>query len=250
MISTKIYRSVALGTLIASSLLTNIASPAHAGVDLSEDKLNTEKSLKWGGEGLPFNDVVTLRDSLVNSIVGKVVIDRHGEDNGVEESTGLLSGLFNAMNIKAPFAGPRPGRMTIVTLWGAKEEGCFVKALVHNAPKSNTNLNELVPTKMEIGLGNQVVKLSPAAKSSAQGASGSYSYTDNDVQRTGTQYFTTNTFAVNARVADLFRNAPVGDAKVRITFANGNSQIFSIGRKNVAQWRDSYSYNSSCQARG
>jgi hypothetical protein len=250
MISTKILRSVVLGTIVcAGSTLIN-SPQVLAGVELSEDKLNTEKSLKWGGEGLPFNEVVTVRDSLVNSIVGKLVIDRHGEDNSTEENTGVLAGLFNALTVRAPFAGPNPGRTTIVTLWGSKEEGCFVKAFVHNAPKGNsTSAANMVPKRMEVGIGSQVIKLSPVAKSEPRMADGTYTYTVNDVQKNAPYSFTENTFAVNAKVADLLRNAPVGDAKVRLTFANGESKIFSIGKKNVAQWRDSYGYNSTCQAK-
>jgi hypothetical protein len=244
----KFWQSVSVSAAIVTLLTVSLSHQVLASVELSEDKLNTERSLKWGGEGLPFNDLVTVRDPLVNSIVGKLVIDRHGEDNSTEESTGLLGGLFNALTIRSPFAGPRPGRMTIVTLWGSKEEGCFVKAFVHNSPKGREEEPaNLVPVKMEIGLGTQVVKLTPIAKSVPKTATGSYSYTDGKDEKTASQYFTENTFAVNAKVADLLRNAPTGDARVRLTFANGDSKLFPIGQKNVAQWRDSYGYNPTCQ---
>ncbi len=237
----------ALATAVISGLTLSLNHQALAVTEVTEDQLNTEKSLKWGGEGLPFNEVVTVRDTLVNSVVGKLVIDRHGEDAGTSDNTGILSGLFNSMTIRAPFAGPRPGRMTIVTLWGSKEEGCFVKAMIHDAPRSGgTNF---VPVKMEVGIGTQVIKLTPVAKSTPSTASGNYTYTDGQVERTGNFFFTANTFAVNAKVADLLRNAPAGDAKVRLTSQSGDTRTFSIGAKNVAQWRDSYGYNASCQSR-
>lgn len=249
MLSSKTWQSLSVGILVISGAISSLSSPALSGnVDLAEDRLNTEKNLRWGGEGLPFNEVVTIRDSLVNSIVGKLVIDRHGEDNGTQQSTGLLSGLSNALNVRAPFAGPRPGRMTIVTLWGSKEEGCFVKAMIHNAPKGNRSQN-FVPVKMEVGIGTQIAKLTPSAKSTPKFARGTYTYTNNKINRTGQVYFTENTFAVNAKVADLFRNAPAGDAKVRLTFNNGDTKVFAIGQKNVAQWRESYGYNPSCQTK-
>jgi hypothetical protein len=248
MIATKILRSISLTALLVSGLTLSLDHQVLASVELSEDKLNTEKSLKWGGEGLPFNELVTVRDSLVNSVVGKLVIDRHGEDNSTEENTGILSGLFNALTVRAPFAGPNPGRMTIVTLWGSKEEGCFVKAMIHNAPKGNSSV-ALVPVKMEVGVGSQVVKLSPASKSVPKTANGTYTYTVDKIERTGQVYFTENTFAVNAKVADLLRNAPAGDAKIRLTFDNGDTKVFAVGQKNVAQWRDSYGYNATCQAK-
>ena len=69
----KFWKSVAVSGLLISGLTLSLNDRVLATVELSEDKLNTERSLKWGGEGLPFNDVVTVRDSLVNSIVGKLV---------------------------------------------------------------------------------------------------------------------------------------------------------------------------------
>jgi hypothetical protein len=248
MISSRILRSISLSALLVAGLTLSLDRQVLASVELSEDKLNTEKSLKWGGEGLPFNELVTVRDSLVNSVVGKLVIDRHGEDNSTEENTGLLSGLFNALTVRAPFAGPNPGRMTIVTLWGSKEEGCFVKAMIHNAPKNNGS-ESLVPVKMEVGVGTQVIKLAPVSKSVPKAANGTYTYTVDKVEKTGQVYFTENTFAVNAKVADLLRNAPAGDAKIRLTFDNGDTKVFAVGQKNVAQWRESYGYNTTCQAK-
>jgi hypothetical protein len=248
MISSKIGYSISLTALLVLGATLSSSDRVFASVEISEDKLNTEKSLQWGGAGLPFNELVTVRDSLVNSTVGKLVIDRHGEDNGTEENTGILSGLFNALTVRAPFAGPNPGRMTIVTLWGSKEEGCFVKAMIHNAPKSNGS-ESLVPVKMEVGVGTQVVKLTPVSKSLPKTANGTYTYTTDKIERTGQVYFTENTFAVNAKVADLLRNAPSGDAKIRLTFDNGDTKVFAVGQKNVAQWRESYAYNSTCQAK-
>lgn len=248
MILSKYWQSVLLSASIVSGLLVSVTTQVLAATDISEDKLNTEKSLTWGAQGLPFDDVVTVRDALVNSVVGKLVIDRHGEDNGPEQNTGLLSGLFNAVAIRAPFAGPNPGRLTIVTLWGSKEEGCFVKAMVHNAPKGNSQAKNFVPMKMEVGVGDRVVKLTPATKSVPKTASGTYQYTKEKSELTAPFYFAENTFAVNAKVADLLRNAPAGDAKVRITFANGETKVFPIGSKNVARWRDTYGYNPSCKS--
>ncbi len=241
-------RSILFSTLLILGVVLNTTKPAAANADISEEKLNTERSLKWGGEGLPFDDVLTVRDPLVNSIVGKVTIDRHGEDNSTEEKTGFLSNIFNAVTIRDPFGGPKPGRMTIVTLWGSKEEGCFVTASVHNAPKNNSGAKDIVPVKMEIGIGSQVIKLTPVARSTPKTASGNYTYTDDKNERSATRYFSENTFAINGKVADLFRNAPKGNARVRITFANGDTKIFPIGEKNVARWKDIYSYNPTCTA--
>jgi hypothetical protein len=238
----KIFKSGIVSSVILALSIGQIAAPALAGnVDIDEDKLNPDRGLKWGGESLPLDSLVTIRDSLVNSSVGKLTIDRHGEDNG--------DGL--ALLFKSPFAGPRPGRMTIVTLWGSKEEGCFVKALVHSAPKSGSqDPKSMVPVKLEIGLGTQVVKLNPIAKNAAAKlSSGSYSYQDGDVEKRANMYYTENTFAVNAKVADLFRNAPKANAKVRITFLDNSTNVFEVGSGNVSRWRDSYGFNPTCSSR-
>jgi hypothetical protein len=245
--SSKATVKFVLATAVISGLTLSLNHQALAKTEVTEDQLNTEKSLRWGGEGLPFNEVVTVRDSLVNSVVGKLVIDRHGEDIGAADNSGLLSGLFNAVAIRNPFIGPSPGRMTIVTMWGSKEEGCFVKAMIHDAPRSGgTNF---VPVRMEVGIGTQVIKLTPVSKSTPSTASGKYTYSDGQIERTSSMFFSANTFAVNAKVADLLRNAPAGNAKVRITSQSGDTKVFEIGAKNVAQWRDSYGYNANCQAR-
>jgi hypothetical protein len=219
-------------------------SVAVSAGEVSEDRLNTEKALGWGGEGLPFDDSLTIRDPLVNSVVGKVTIDRHGED----DSDGGIFGI----KIRTPFAGPNPGRMTIVTFWSSKEEGCSVKASIHEAPK-NANISdvkELIPVKMEVGIGSQVIKLTPIAKSVPKYAATNYSYSvssgSTTVERSSTLYFSENTFAINGKVADFLRNAPQGEAKVRITLANGDTKIFKIGDKNVARWKDTFSYNPNC----
>ena len=245
MSSVKNWFSILLSTILIPGLLLNLISGSVIAGEVSEDKLNTERALGWGGEGLPFDDSLTIRDPLVNSIVGKVTIDRHGEDNTDQ------SGFMGLFNIRSPFAGPMPGRMTIVTFWSSKEEGCAVKASIHDAPKNAiANVRDLVPMKMEIGIGSQVIKLTPIAKSVPKAANSNYTYSvyenNTNVQKSSTLYFSENTFAINGKVADFLRNAPEGDAKVRITLASGDTKIFPIGKKNVARWRDTFSYNPNC----
>ncbi len=245
MFPTSRISSILLSSILIPILLLNLTSVSAAAGEVSEDRLNTDKALGWGGEGLPFDDSLTIRDPLVNSVVGKVTIDRHGEDNTNQSG---LSGLFN---IRSPFAGPMPGRMTIVTFWTSKEEGCSVKASIHDAPKSRVaKVQELVPVKMEVGIGSQVIKLTPIAKSVPKYASTNYNYSvtsgKSTVKRSAALYFSENTFAINGKVADFLRNAPPGEAKVRITLANGDTKLFKIGEKNVARWKDTFSYNPNC----
>jgi hypothetical protein len=246
MLPTSKISAILLSSILIPSLLLNLMSVAAVAGEVSEDRLNTEKALGWGGEGLPFDDSLTIRDPLVNSVVGKVTIDRHGEDNS--DQNGII-GLFGG--IRSPFAGPTPGRMTIVTFWSSKEEGCSVKASIHDAPKGSiSDVKDLVPVKLEVGIGSQVIKLTPIAKSVPKYAATNYNYSDSTgsstVQRSSTLYFSENTFAINGKVADFLRNAPKGEAKVRITLANGDTKLFKIGDKNVARWKDTFSYNPNC----
>ncbi len=244
MLPTSRISSILLSSILIPSLVLNLMSFSAAAGEVSEDRLNTEKALGWGGEGLPFDDSLTIRDPLVNSVVGKVTIDRHGEDDS--------DGGFFGIKIRNPFAGPNPGRMTIVTFWSSKEEGCSVKASIHDAPKNAnvSDVKELIPVKMEVGIGSQVIKLTPIAKSVPKYATTNYNYSvasgSTTVERSSTLYFSENTFAINGKVADFLRNAPQGEAKVRITLANGDTKIFKIGDKNVARWKDTFSYNPNC----
>jgi hypothetical protein len=127
--------------------------------------------------------------------------------------------------------------------------GCSVKAIVHNAPKENgSNAQGFVPIKMEVGVGTKIVKLKPVIQSTPQIASGTYKYTENKREQVAPYYFAENTFAIDSKVADLLRNAPPGEARVRIAFYNGQTKVFPIGSKNVARWREAYSYNPTCKA--
>jgi hypothetical protein len=246
MLSTSKISAILLSSILIPSLLLNLMSVAAVAGEVSEDRLNTEKALGWGGQGLPFDDSLTIRDPLVNSVVGKVTIDRHGEEDVPQ------GGFLDFLNIRDPFAGPKPGRMTIVTFWSSKEEGCSVKASIHDAPKSNNGaeVKGFIPVKLEVGIGSQVIKLTPIAKSVPKYAATNYNYSvasgGSTIQQSSTLYFSENTFAINGKVADFLRNAPKGEAKVRVTLANGDTKIFKIGEKNVARWKDTFSYNPNC----
>jgi hypothetical protein len=73
-----------------------ILSPAALADTVEEDSLNPRKGLRWAGNGLQFDKVLTIQDPLVSAPVGKVTITRDGSD------TGFL--------IKDPFLGPNLGQ--------------------------------------------------------------------------------------------------------------------------------------------
>jgi hypothetical protein len=63
MLPVKNWSSVLLSTILIPSLVLNLTSlQASANGEVSEENLNTERALRWGGEGLPFDDVLTIRD--------------------------------------------------------------------------------------------------------------------------------------------------------------------------------------------
>ncbi|WP_236721392.1 hypothetical protein [Trichormus sp. NMC-1] len=227
-----------MAVVLITGLLNVVALRAIAQNSIDEDKLDTVKGISWGGRGLSFSKVLNIKDTLVNAPLGKVVIDRHGEP------TGLLDN---------PLAGPDPGRFAIVSLWGSKIEGCFAQMIVQSAPvNGKANLKELVPQQIELGIGNQILKLTLNPNTRVRGFSINYTYTryKNNVKTkySSTWYMTNTIFAVNADTANLLRNAPAKEVRVRLTFADGDTKVFPIGEGTVKKWQESYGFNSACAA--
>jgi hypothetical protein len=230
LLKSKLVRVVAPILYIASCAITTPRVLAEGTVD--EDSLNPRKGLQWAGNGLQFDKVLTIQDALVSAPVGKVTISRDGSDSGF---------LY-----KDPFFGPSPGRISMVTLWGSKIEGCFVRTIIHNASViEGRNIRELVPTQIELGVGGQIIKLTPNPNSEPLG--GVFGYKNGDERKTYT--VTDNTFIVNATVAKLMREAPAQPIKLRVTFANGATQLFSLAAGSVSNWKEAYGFNPTCRPR-
>lgn len=217
---------------------------------IDEDSLNTVSGLPWGAHGWSFSKVTEVKDTLGGTVVGRVVIDRHGIDHS---NSGGLSGLF-----KNPFSGPAPGKILFVSLWGSKIEGCYAELIIQAATTSGKD-NEaitraIVPEKMEIGIKGQVVELDSQPESSGKRFSQDYTYTtyenNTQLQHPGTWYMTRNLFVIDSNVASILSNAPREKVKVRVTLANNDTEIFPIGEKTVGRWKDAYSFNPSCRAPG
>ncbi|AFY42381.1 hypothetical protein [Nostoc sp. PCC 7107] len=231
------------------SLLTVLLLPTLPNLDgkkaiaqsaIDEDKLNTVNGMPWAGGGLPFSKLVNIQDTLVNFALGKVVIDAHGEDP--------LSSL-----IKSPFNGPRPGRFVVVSLWGSKIEGCFAKIVVQTAPSNGQAiLDEIAPTTIELGIDGQILQLTPVPNSKVRGFSGKYTYTEyennQNVSYNNTWYMSDTLFAINADAANILRKAPAKEIRARLTFANGDTKVFPIGKGTVRHWQEAYGFNSACTA--
>jgi hypothetical protein len=225
---------------IFSALLLGIngfvAVPVALAEDtIDEDSLNLQRGLKWAGSGLTFDRVLTIKDTLVNAPVGKITISRHGHDS--------------APILQMPFNGPYPGRITMLALWGAKIEGCFVRTIIHNAGVvQGTDINSFVPVRLEMGVNGQIVKLTPNHKAAPRGGVFDYEY-QNDGTRRAQYTVTDTTFGVNKKVADLMRSARSEPIKVRVTFRGGETQLFDLGGDSVGKWKEAYSFNPSCTAK-
>lgn len=225
---------------VLPALLNFYDGRAIAQTAIDEDKLNTVNGMPWAAKGLPFSKLVNIQDTLVNSALGKAVIDIHGEDP------------LNTL-IKSPFSGPRPGRFVIVSLWGSKIEGCFTKIVVQSAPANGqATLEELAPTSIELGIDGQVLQLTPSPNSKVRGFSGKYTYTEyensREVSYDSTWYMTDTLFAINADAANMLRKATPKEIRARLTFANGDTKVFPIGKGTVKQWQEAYGFNSACTA--
>lgn len=229
--------------ILLALILHNVAEfRVLAESSTDEDKLDTVNGLSWAGRGLPFSKLVNINDSLIGSPVGKIVIDRHGEDT--------LGTIF-----KNPFASPSPGRFIVVSFWGSKVEGCFVKVILQSAPvNGQSDLQELVPSLLEIGAGEQIVQLTPNSAAQVRTFRNDYTYekyeNNSKIQYSSTWYMAENLFSVNADAANLLRNTPPGKVRARLTFANGNSKIFPIGGGTTKRWQETYGFNPSCRSSG
>lgn len=204
-----------------------------------EDNLTTTQGLQWGGKKLPFKKTVDIRESLVNTPLGKVTADRHifGKD--------LDGSIFGRSS------RPAPGRSAFISLWGSKIEGCFVEMIIQHAPaEGKADPTAIVPKLLEVGIGSQLVELPPQSEAQPKIFSQDYSYTSffGKNKTSGTWYMTRNIFLVDAGIAKILSQAPDKDTRARLTLSNGNKVLIPIHKKTVKSWKTAYSYNPACKS--
>jgi hypothetical protein len=196
--------------------------------ELVEDNLNPS-SMSWGGGELPREAATDIKDALVGTPVGRVVIDRNTFGGGIPE------------------LGPFPGTGVLITVWGSKIEGCFVEAFYQLAPAgTSVNMDSVTPTLLEIGVGGQAIELPPQQLTASRSFVRNYTYIRNNI-RYGAQWgMTRNLFRMDATIANILANAPTGRVRGRLTLASGERIIFSIDEATVASWRQVYAFNPTC----
>lgn len=226
-------------------LSTQICTPAYAkkkSSSICEDDLTTRTGLRWGGSRkLPFKRVVDIRECLVDTHLGKVTAGRHGK------SSFQISEIFGK---KQPF----PGERYYISLWGSKIEGCFVEMIVQDAPvNGQVNVPSIVPKFLELGIGGELIQL-PAQVSleTTKILKSDYSYTQyvSGANRNynSTWFMTRNLFAIDSQVLEFLRNAPEGEVRARLTFADDSTQLLKISPETVESWDAAFGFNPTCES--
>lgn len=213
---------------------------------INGDDLVTINGIPWAGNGWPFSKVLEIqRDSIDSTIVGRVVLDRHGEDGQPE------------YGIRSPFIAPEPGRGVIVSNWGSNNSGCFVELIIQIAPSETQRIDPrlVVPTQIDMVINGQRLTLK-AVDSSGANRYGTFPYTYSSlVQKDGKQVsvslqgvwtISRHLFALNASNAKLLSNAPSQNTRMRITLANLSPITIPIGKGTVERWSSVYGFNTSC----
>jgi hypothetical protein len=239
--------TIALAIVANSLILLPLYADSEVEGSMTEDELEILGGLRWAANGWDFSEVLEIQDSLVDSPLGRVVIDRHGIDRSTNDGLGDL--IFNS-----PFANPEPGISVVISLWGSKIEGCFAEVIFQHALAEGQNPEAAVPTLIEMGIGGQIVELAPQPNVQPRYGANSYTYQEGEilsnqrVQRQGVLHTGRHVFAIDSTVASILSNAPAGEVKARITFANQDAIVVPIGKKTVARWRSVYSFNPYCAA--
>jgi hypothetical protein len=223
--------------LLIIGCLNGWTEKAIAQTVIEEDKLNTNKGIYWAGSGFPFSQVAIIKDTLVDAPLGKVVIDRHGEG-----SSGFIG---------SPFSSPFPGRFVVVSFWGSKIEGCFVKMVIQSSPNDGqAELKQLVPKTIQLGLNNQILELSRNEATKVRSFKSNYIYkgfqNGKEINRSSTWYMTDTSFAIDGTAANFLKNAPKKEIRMRLVFENGDTRIVPIGKGTVENWSQTYGFNSAC----
>lgn len=224
---------------------------------ITEDDLDTVNGLPWGANNWDFSQVLDVQDALTEAVVGRVVIDRYGLDRST--AGGLIGTL-----IRHPFDSPQPNIWITVSIWGSQVEGCYVAVIFQYAPEEELNPDAVLPTQLDLGLGEQILSLYPQTGVPERTYYGEYTYQDEEgfspaglglvlgtsrvVQRGGVLYMGRHVFGVDSYAASALSNAPAQETKARITFKNGDSIIVPIGEETVRRWRDAYGFNPYCAA--
>jgi hypothetical protein len=234
---------------VSVMLLTFPVDSVLSQYSISETNLDTRLGLPWGGpDNFPYSQTVSVIRPTTSRIVGKIVIDRDGYDQGP------LSAIA-----KAPFS-VGPGKAVVVSIWGAGARGCYVEVFTQLAPPINqlASLNVgrlqalgnfLVPNQLEVGIGNQETKITPDPdKRNIKVDFEKYVYTDlNNNKYNATWFWARRIFLINPRSGNLLTKAPFDNVRIIVTTAGNQRYVATIGKNTVRSWKNIYGSGASCK---
>jgi hypothetical protein len=67
-------------SLLTIFMVLGLLIPSNAIAETAKDEDMFDRPIAWGTDGWSVSKIINIQDSLVGSMLGKVVIDRHGED--------------------------------------------------------------------------------------------------------------------------------------------------------------------------
>ena len=154
-----------------------------------------------------------------------------------------------------------PGNLIIVSMWSSKLEGCAAELVVQHTLPTGEEGNKIVPVKLDIGIGDSLISLTPQQNATPTVSQRNYTYSENTGllppilgggrTRRGTLYASRNVFIVDATVASLLSNAPEKEVRARVSFADAGFprkwRVFPIGVETVKRWRSVFGFNSTCR---
>jgi hypothetical protein len=223
---------------------------------MNQDDLTTVFGLPWAASDWDFSRVIEVqRSSIDSTVVGRVVLDRHG----IDDSEDFIRNPFSAF-INTPFAAPLPGRIVLISSWGSLDEGCYAELFFQVASGANQgDASRIIPTQVEMNINGQIITLQAQSDRAARYSDPiPFNYTDYVLQNgesvpipsNGTWYAARHLFQVDANTAQILSNAPDEDIDVRVVLRSGQPITYEIGDGTVRRWRDVFSYNPSCRPGG
>jgi hypothetical protein len=129
--------------------------------------------------------------------------------------------------------------------------------IIQHAPANGkADPTAIVPTLLELGVGSQLIELPPQSAAQPKIFSQDYTYAGGFLSRflgnkttaSGTWYMTRNIFVVDSGIANILAQAPVKEARVRLTLSNGGKVLIPIDQKTVSSWKTAYSFNPTCKS--
>jgi hypothetical protein len=247
----KLHAFLGVNVLLLLQVLSFVrvaSAEAPRVVKMTEAEITTDDGLAWGARDWPYNTLVEIvKNKADNDSIGRAVLDRHGVDNPVDPIDQLLNFLLN------PFSAPNPVRVVFISTWSARQYGCEMELLVQAAPPpklSAVNLSSyLIPTKVELQLGDGIVALKPKGNEAKHSSFPlSYYFYSSELKQflPSIWYMARNQFVITDRQVNSFiKNSPRGKANLLITFPTGK-YVFPIGEGTTKLWPSVYTFNQHC----